>query len=408
MAMLLEPLHRLPSTPLARYRRNRQRTAEFFAIVGDAMYEQPLELRHPFIFYLGHIAAFHFNTFAKRACGLPAFHAEFDELFRRGIDPESSKGACEAQAAWPSLAEVREYTRRVDKIIEGLLCRTEREGEPACALAQTISIVLEHEEMHQETLCYMIKRLDPAQKHGKCSPISPDRPTPHSNERISIPAGCATIGARHSTIPFGWDNEFEAIEIPVPAFTIDALPVTNGDLLPFIEGGAEPPADWVAHSAGWMLRTMFGLVPIQRSWPASVSLRTAEAYALSRGARIMNEAEYHRAASGTPWGEHGNFGFRRFDPEPVGSSPGGASTWGVHELVGNGWEWTSSDFAPLPGFTPNPLYPEYSADFFDGRHSVLKGASPVTPTTLLRPSFRNWFRRDYAYAFTKFRLAYDD
>lgn len=420
---LLEPLYRLPAMALTRYRRNRRRTTELFAIVRDAMYERPLELRHPFIFYRGHIAAFHFNTFAKRACGFSAFHPDFDELFRRGIDPESSEGARDAHADWPSLAEVCEYTHRIDEIIESLLRRTkgERENEPAGPLAQAVSIILEHEEMHQETLCYIIKRLDPAQKNADRLPISASQPKPRANERIAIPAGRVTIGARRGSIPFGWDNEFEAVETRVEAFAVDALPVTNGDLLPFVEDGAEPPSDWVADSGGWMLRTMFGLIPLQRDWPASVSLRTAEAYARSRGARIMIEAEYHRAAFGTPWdeerampwgdeaprAEHGNFGFRRFDPEPVGLRPRGASAWGVHELVGNGWEWTSSDFAPLPGFAPMPLYPEYSADFFDGRHSVLKGASPVTATTLLRRSFRNWFRSDYLYAITKFRLAYD-
>ena len=77
---------------------------------------------------------------------------------------------------------------------------------------------------------------------------------------------------------------------------------------------------------------------------------------------------------------------------PAGSRPDGASAWGVHDLVGNGWEWTSTVFAPFPGFEPMPSYPEYSADFFDGQHYVMKGASPATARELIRPSFRNWFR----------------
>ena len=91
---------------------------------------------------------------------------------------------------------------------------------------------------------------------------------------------------------------------------------------------------------------------------------------------------------------HGNFDFQSWEPVPAGSRPAGASAWGVHDLVGNGWEWTSTIFAPVRGFAPMPSYPEYSADFFDGQHYVMKGASPATARELIRPSFRNWFRRE--------------
>ena len=111
-----------------------------------------------------------------------------------------------------------------------------------------------------------------------------------------------------------------------------------------------------------------------------------------------------------PWGDdpptsrHGNFDFTRWSPDPVGSHPDGASAWGVHELVGNGWEWTESLFAPLPGFDAYiPGYPGYSADFFDGKHYVLKGASWATASDLIRPSFRNWYQARYPYVFAKFR-----
>ena len=111
-----------------------------------------------------------------------------------------------------------------------------------------------------------------------------------------------------------------------------------------------------------------------------------------------------------PWGNeapderHGNFGFRRWDPTPVGCYPEGRSASGVEELVGNGWEWTSTPFAPFPGFAPHPFYAGYSADFFDGDHYVMKGGSPRTATAFLRRSFRNWFQPRYPYVYTAFRL----
>jgi len=89
---------------------------------------------------------------------------------------------------------------------------------------------------------------------------------------------------------------------------------------------------------------------------------------------------------------------------PVGAHPAGNSRWGVGDLVGNGWELTDTPFAPLPGFTPYiKSYPDYSRDFFDGKHFVVKGASWATDVDLLRPSFRNWYQAHYPYVFAKFR-----
>jgi formylglycine-generating enzyme required for sulfatase activity len=139
-----------------------------------------------------------------------------------------------------------------------------------------------------------------------------------------------------------------------------------------------------------------------------VSLAEARAFARWRGERLPTEAEYHRAAFGQPNGGHGNFGYRHWAPTPVGSHPEGASAWGVQDLVGDGWEWTDTVFAGLPGFTAYiPGYAGYSADFFDGKHYVLKGASWATADELVRPTFRNWFQAHYPYVFAKFRCVVD-
>ena len=145
---------------------------------------------------------------------------------------------------------------------------------------------------------------------------------------------------------------------------------------------------------------MFHSEPLPADWPVYVSHAEASAYARWKGRRLMTEAEWHRAAEGaTP----GHVDFAGFDPIPVGSHPGTESVHGVGELIGNGWEWTSTVFGPFDGFTPMRAYPEYSADFFDGRHYVMKGASPATARALIRPSFRNWFRGNYPYVYAKFR-----
>ena len=239
--------------------------------------------------------------------------------------------------------------------------------------------------------------------------------------RGSSAAGRATLGARRDAIPFGWDNEFDETVVEVGAFGIDAYDVTNGDYLAFVRDGGPAPAFWFERDGAWWLRAVYEDLPLPLSWPVYATYDQAAAYAGWSGARLPTEAEFHRAAYGAPsgqeraqpWGDeapdpsqHGNFGWRRFDPEPVGRSPRGVSAWGVHDLVGNGWEWTSTPFAPLPGFAPMASYPPYSTDFFDGAHIVMKGASPVTAPTLVRRSFRNWFYHDYPYMFATFRRAY--
>jgi gamma-glutamyl hercynylcysteine S-oxide synthase len=189
-----------------------------------------------------------------------------------------------------------------------------------------------------------------------------------------------------------------------------------------VEGRADltHPSVWAKRNGAWVYRTSFDIVPLElvEDWPVYVSLAEACAYARWGGARLPTEAEFHRAAYGGPdghersfpWGEeapspeHGNFGFSDWSPRPVGSYPQGASAWGVHELVGNGWEWTETVFAPFPGFRAYiPGYPGYSADFLDGKHYVLKGASWATEAQLLRRSFRNWHQARYPYVFAKFR-----
>ena len=187
----------------------------------------------------------------------------------------------------------------------------------------------------------------------------------------------------------------------------------------------DAPAVWMEKDGRWLYRGLFDLLPLDRAadWPVYVSLAEARAYARWQGKRILTEPEFHRAAFGDPagaerafpWGatapeeEHGNFDFRSWSPTPVGAHPAGASAWGVHELVGNGWEWTETQFTGFPGFEACiPGYLGYSADFFDGKHFVLKGASWATAAELVRRSFRNWYQAHYPYVFAKFRCVSND
>jgi formylglycine-generating enzyme required for sulfatase activity len=140
---------------------------------------------------------------------------------------------------------------------------------------------------------------------------------------------------------------------------------------------------------------MFGEVALPLAWPVYVTQREAAAYAKWSGKALPTEAQFHRTASSS---RPENCNFENWDPVPVTSGESAIS-----QLVGNGWEWTSTVFEPFPGFEPFPFYAGYSANFFDGDHYVLKGASARTAACFLRRSFRNWFRPDYPYVYASFR-----
>ena len=406
------------------YRAGRARSKKIFSIpVEEAYYDRPIPLRNPIVFYEGHIPAFAVNTLVKLALKQRGIDEEYEVLFARGIDPASEAAVKNPTDLWPRREEVQAYGRVADAMIERALCEGKIEDDrvPQLRRAEAAFTVLEHEQMHQETLLYMFHSL-PYERKRDPGPLgaAPAAQIPRSarNDMVAIPGGTVTLGADPDVIGFGWDNEFPLMRVDVGDFSIQKHNVTNGEYLELVEAtGAKPPHFWARVDGQWYWRGMFALVPLPLSAPVYVTHDEAAAYARWRGMRLPSEGEYHRAAYGTPsgeersypWGEElpdatrGNFDFAAWDPVPVGSFPAGASAWGVHDLVGNGWEWTSTVFAGFPGFQPMPSYELYSSDFFDGSHYVLKGASPATAKELVRRSFRNWFRPNYPYVYATFR-----
>jgi ergothioneine biosynthesis protein EgtB len=340
---------------------------------------------------------------------------------------------------WPSLGKVRSYVSQVraalDNALEQALISEEGQSGREFSLAQLLQVAIEHRLMHAETLAYMLHQLPFEQKVGRSYAIESHQAIPH--QMIEIPAGNATLGLPREDVRFGWDNEFEQHTVSVPAFAVDRFMVSNGQYLEFLAAGgydnrafwdeagwnwkAEQkvthPVFWKRRGDGWYLRTMFNDIPLPLDWPVYVSHAEASAYARWARKALPTEAQWHRAAFGTtgatereyPWGsappqgKHGNFDFRRWDPAAVYAHPDGDSAFGVSGLLGNGWEWTSTEFAPFAGFEPFEFYRGYSADFFDGKHFVMKGGSPRTAACMLRRSFRNWFQPHYQYVYAGFR-----
>ncbi len=376
-----------------------------------ALEERPVPERHRLIFYFGHLEAFDWNLLAP-ALDLKPFRPAWDKLFAFGIDPVDGQLPSEPASAWPEGDEVRAYNHEIRQRLAAALAQR---GVAAGELAQRLNVAMEHRWMHAETLCYLLHNLGYEHKRRGPAPPNGGRKQPPA-EPVAVPAGEVTLGQPDRSV-FGWDNEFAAQRVRVEGFAADRHKVTNREYLAFVEAGAAPPHFWRRTGNGWRYRGMFAEAPLPLDHPVYVTQAEASAYAGWRGRRLPTEAEWHRLAFGTPegrersypWGEtaparmDGNFDFRSWDPAPVDHHPETASAWGAEDLMGNGWEWTATPFAPFPGFTPFPFYPGYSADFFDGRHFVLKGGSARTAACLLRRSFRNWFQPHYPYLYAGFR-----
>lgn len=407
----------------------------FELLTPEGLLERPIAERHRLVFYLGHLEAFDWNLLCRDALGQPSLDAPLERLFAFGIDPVDGQLPTDGPADWPSRQAVEAFNRRARQAVDEALATAPLQGWLQGGWAPHLAI--EHRLMHAETLCYLLRRL--ALRFKRPGALPDLTPAPASPGWCEVPAGQAQLGLDRARAPrLGWDNEYQATPVAVPAFSVARLPVSNGEWLQFLEAGGyteralwddagwawlareqvRHPAFWRQADGGWRWVAMFGEVPLPLDWPVYVSHAEAAAYARWQGARLPTEAEWHRAAYGEggperpfPWqggaavpGYHGNFGAWRHDPVASGRFPAGDSVHGVADLVGNGWEWTSTVFAPFAGFEPLPFYRGYSANFFDGQHLVLKGASPRTDVAFLRPSFRNWFQPRYPSLFAKFRL----
>ena len=268
--------------------------------------------------------------------------------------------------------------------------------------------------------------------------VLPQPGPPIAARMVDIPAGTATLGIPRGRESFGWDNEFEDQSVQVPAFAMDAHKVTNGEFLQFVrEGGYDDqrfwsdadwawikeqnirhPRFWLERQGQWFYRAMFEEVPLPLDWPVyrqpcggrglRAFCRQVPSYRSPVPSRRLRDA-------GRRWSESIP-GVTR--PPKLGmvtsiSSIGIRSPWGaipaavalsewrtLSETVGSG---PPPVFAPFPGFEPFPFYPGYSANFFDGKHYVMKGASPRTGACMLRRSFRNWFQPHYPFVYASFR-----
>jgi len=381
--------------------------ALFRLVARPSLYERPIPDRHRLVFYVGHFDAFDWNQLGRGVLDLPSFQPSFDRLFEAGIDPAPGQAPADQPSDWPELDEVLAYVARTRALLDEVWDKLPYER---------VLTALEHRWMHAETLCYLLHEMPPIRKRApaaglRVSLLEPER---RGDRWVEIAAGSAVLGQAAGS--FGWDNEFPRHIVQVDGFEVARYKLTHREYLRFVAAGGPVPHFWAQRDGAWWLRRMFDTLPLPLDAPVYLTHQQTTAYATWAGARLPTEAEWQRAAYGDgqrryPWGDRepdasrANLDFVGWDPVPVGANPSGATPEGAEQMLGNGWEWTATRFAGFEGFAPRAYYPGYSANFFDGEHFVMKGASPRTARRLARASFRNWFRGEYPYAYATVRLA---
>jgi iron(II)-dependent oxidoreductase len=371
----------------------RQTDSLFTLIAPEAIYDRPIAERHRLIFYLGHFEAFDWNLLARRGMSEAAFHPEFDKLFERGIDPPAGESPQDTAADWPSRVEIDKYGAATRAWIDANLDALD---------SDLLQMAIEHRQMHAETFAYLMHGLPYERKVSRPAAAPVERAAPE-NRMIPVHAGIVTLG--QDSDRFGWDNERAAHEVAVSAFEISKFKVSNGEYLEFVRAGGPEPHFWTGKDKTIFYKGMFSETPLALDQPVWVTWEQAAAYAKWRGLALPSEPQFQLASELTsPDPARDNFGFHGWDPIAVDAGHENTNGHAPVQMTGNGWEWTRDVFAPFDGFETHPFYPGYSADFFDGRHYVMKGASPRTATLLARPSFRNWFRPDYPHMYAGFRV----
>jgi iron(II)-dependent oxidoreductase len=328
--------------------------------------------------------------------------------------------------------EARAFCREVRSRVLDRLDRLRDADDPF-----DFAMVVSHEQQHDETMLQTLQLRSGPPLLGTGTPLPPGR-SGVAGTSVLVPGGPFLLGVDAADEPFSLDNERPAHRVDIPAFAIGRVPVTNAEYAVFIaDAGYRTPRWW--SERGWRhrldaglerpqfwapdgTRTRFGVVeelppdePVQH-----VTFFEAQAYAAWAGARLPTEAEWEKAAVWDPatgrrrrfpWGSTeptaalANLGGTALRPASVGAYPASASAYGVEQMMGDVWEWTSSSFRPWPGFRPM-LYAEYSEPFFGGDYRVLRGGSWAVASSILRPSFRNWDHPVRRQIFSGIRLAW--
>jgi len=421
----------------------RERTLLLISGLSDEdLHRQHDPLMSPIIWDVGHIAHFEELWLTQNLDGAIEF-SEMPGMYNPFEHPRASR----ASLALPTLAQMTGRLREIrSRVLDRLDALEWNEDNPLLKGGYVYNMVLQHEYQHNETILQtlQLKKGEPYQPPRRIVFAAPGKPgvasrAPGNDDMVLFAGGRITIGTSDRTAAY--DNERPRHEVDLRPFLIDRIPITNGQYLGFIsdggydrkelwseagrrwvmETGAVAPRYWFREGDSWLQRTMDLTRPVDPSRPVChVCYYEAEAFANWSGKRLPTEFEWEAAASwdastrsarSFPWGDSAtaklaNIDQLSFDTAPVGTHDDNVSPIGCHGMIGDVWEWTSSDFNGYPGFQSFP-YKEYSEEFFGPEYKVLRGGSWATRTGAIRNTFRNWDYPIRRQIFSGFRCARD-
>ena len=346
----------------------------------------------------------------------------------------------------PTVRETVAYRKRIDESILEFI--TSLESHPqGDTVSRLMRLGLEHEMQHQELLVYDIKHLLGNLYQAEIKPVPPSVQAVKGMAEIEGGLFWLGYGRKMSRIrhpgnyDFAFDNEKPAHQVFLHDFAIDRALVSNRVFLEFIQDNGygdyrwwfsegwevrnreqwHAPMYWEEQDGQWLIRDFSGLHPVEAKGndPVShLSYYEASAFAKWAGKRLPSEAEWERAAclSSTgsqrmafPWGDEPVEAAKAnllensyWGVVPIGSLPDGTSTDGCHQMIGDVWEWTTSDYVPYPGFKSE--FDEYNDKWFVNQ-KVLRGGSFATPQLHIRPTYRNFFHANERWMISGFRCA---
>jgi gamma-glutamyl hercynylcysteine S-oxide synthase len=413
----------------------RNRTLQLVSGLSDEdLHRQHDPLMSPIIWDLGHIAHFEELWLTQNLDG-PIEFSEMPGLYNPFEHPRASRAALPIPPISEMLGRLAEIRERVLERLDNIELD---ETNPLLAGGYVYHMVLQHEYQHNETILQTLQlKLGSPYRAPRLASGSILAAGAEQVGMVSIPGGRYTIGTADTSEAY--DNERPQYAIELDGFSIDRTPVTNAQYLEFVADGAyrdprlwsDAGREWVLQSKaiapkyweravdGWISRSMDRTTPVDPSRPViHVCFHEAEAFSRWAGKRLPTETEWEVAASWDPvaqiarkypWGDtitadDANVDQLRFDTEPVGTFTRNVSPSGCYGMIGDVWEWTSTDFSGYPGFESFP-YPEYSQAFFGSEYKVLRGGSWATRPGAIRNTFRNWDYPIRRQIFSGFRCA---
>jgi iron(II)-dependent oxidoreductase len=382
----------------------RQRTLQLVEPLSDEELNRVYSpILSPLAWDLGHIANFEELWLVQTVGHMEPLHGELGRFYDAIENPRATRNELPILRGAKLRAYLEDVRGRALEVLEEV--DLESGEDPLLADGFVYELLIAHEHQHCETMLQLIQMIEDYEPVESASPPPPDRAL-DGPDMVLVEGGAAEVGA--GAEGFAYDNERPRHEVELDSFWIDRTPVTNGAYAEFVrETGAEPPMYWESDGDGGWVRTAMGRRdPVDPVAPVvHISWHEADAFARWAGKRLPTEHEWEAAARGSD-PDRANLDQLSFGCAQVGAFADAPSDCGALHMLGDVWEWTSSDFLAYPGFRAFP-YPEYSEVFFGDTYKVLRGGAWATRRNVARISFRNWDLPERRQIFAGLRCAKD-